>query len=180
MYTLLVAATGEHKESVALEKVTRKLRDALLSGEVRGQAEMERRQKVHRLLRELRGRKRLQRSRDEKGSPLLESGSIARALKDFWGKIMGVQGEPPEAQLRFFESLGLPDKIRRAIALLMRPLSEDIVLAALERMPKGLLPGLDGVTTYVYKFFPSIFVPRLLASKRELLEAGAVLDAWSI
>ena len=97
-YALLVAAVGEHKESVAQEKVTRKLRDALLSGEERGKAEMERRQKVHRLLRELQGRKRLQPLRDEKGSPLLESGSIARALKDFWGKIMGVQGEPPQAQ----------------------------------------------------------------------------------
>ena len=38
---------------------------------------------------------------------------------------------------------------------------------------------MDGVTTDVYKVFPSIFVPRLLVSMREFLEAGAVPDAWS-
>ena len=49
-YAVLVAAAGEHKESVAQETVTRKLRDALLTGEERGKAEMERGQKIHRLL----------------------------------------------------------------------------------------------------------------------------------
>ena len=61
--------------------------------------------------------------------------------------------------------------IRRAIPLLMRPLTmlmcpltEELVLAALERMPRGSSPGVDGVITDVYKKFPTIFVPRLLSS----------------
>ena len=56
--------------------------------------------------------------------------------------------------MRYFESLGIPEKIKRAIPLLMRPLTEDLVLAALERMPRGSSPGVDGVITDMYKKFP--------------------------
>ena len=110
-YSLLVAAAGEHKEAVAQETVTRKLRDVLLTGEERGKGELERRQKIHRLLRELQGRKRLQRLRDAQGNPLSTSGDIAAALRGFWSGIMGAEGECPESRLRYFESLGIPEKI---------------------------------------------------------------------
>ena len=61
----------------------------------------------------------------------------------------------------------------------MRPLTQDLVLAALERMPRGSSPGVDGVITDENKVFPSIFVPRLLTSMQAFLEVGAVPDAWS-
>ena len=60
--------------------------------------------------------------------------------------------------------------------MLMRPLSENLVLAALER---GSSPGVDGVITDVHKKFPGVFVSRLLSSLRSFLFVGAVPDAWS-
>ena len=85
---------------------------------------------------------------------------------------MGTEGESPESQLRYFESLGIPEKIRRPIPLLMHPLTEELVLAALERMPRGSSPGVDGVMTDVYKKFPAIFVPRPLASLQSFFVRG--------
>ena len=79
-YSLLVAAAGEHKEAVAQETVTRKLRDVLLTGEERGKAELERRQKIHRRLCKLQG---LRRFPGEPREPIVDVGGHRDGIEGF-------------------------------------------------------------------------------------------------
>ena len=46
---------------------------------------------------------------------------------------------------QYLASLPIPDKVRRAMPLLFRELTEEVVQAALERMKRGSAPGMDGI-----------------------------------
>ena len=81
---------------------------------------------------------------------------------------------------RYVRSLPIPPKILQALPLLMKPLSLDVVLAALERPKGGPAPGKDGIPAELYQAFPSVFAPRLLSAMQDFLRVGGVPAEWSV
>ena len=81
---------------------------------------------------------------------------------------------------RYVRSLLTPPKILHALPLLMKPLSLEVVLAALERLKGGLAPGKDGIPAELYQAFPSVFAPRLLSAMKCFLREGGVPAEWSV
>ena len=79
---------------------------------------------------------------------------------------------------QYLASLPIPDKVRRAMPLLFRELTEEVVQAALERMKRGSAPGMDGIPAELYQAYPEFFVPRLLEIMQLFLKRGGVPDSW--
>ena len=79
---------------------------------------------------------------------------------------------------RYLASLPIPEKVRRAMPLLFKELTGEVVRAALERMKRGSAPSMDGIPAELYQAYPEIFVPRLLEVMQLFLKRGGVLDSW--
>ena len=98
--------------------------------------------------------------------------AIAQAMRDYWAGVMAGNAVTEEECWRYVRSLPIPPKILQALPLLMKPLSLDVVLAALERLKGGSAPGKDGILAELYQAFPSVFAPRLLSAMQEFLRVG--------
>ena len=79
---------------------------------------------------------------------------------------------------RYLDSSGPCPWLRQAFPLLIKEFSPKIVEQALEQLPTGASPGLDGVPAGVYQLFPKIFSPRIFASMSTFLATGEVPRDW--
>ena len=52
---------------------------------------------------------------------------------------------------QYLASLPIPDKVCRAMPLLFKELTEEVVHAALERMKRGSAPGMDSIPAELYQ-----------------------------
>ena len=68
------------------------------------------------------------------------------------------------------QALPVPPKVRKVLPLLMKPLMEEVVLAALQRLKGGSSPGKDGIPAELYQAFPTVFLPRLLHAMQSFLD----------
>ena len=74
---------------------------------------------------------------------------------------MGGGGGDREECRCYIDNLPLPGKVRTALPLLMKPLSVEVVEAALDSMEGGSSAGADGMPSELYQRFPAVFVPRM-------------------
>ena len=81
---------------------------------------------------------------------------------------------------RHLQSLPIPPKVLQALPLLMKPLTLEVVVAALERLKGGSAPGKDGIPAEHCQAFPSVFAPRLLLAMQCFLREGGVPAEWSL
>ena len=84
------------------------------------------------------------------GGELRDPEKIVQALVQYWGTIMADPHRSVSDCTRYIESLGLCPRVRQAFPLLVKEFSPKIVEQALEQLPTGALPGLDGVPAGVY------------------------------
>ena len=170
-YQRLVRLQAQEKQEEFEERMLTRLRAQLQPQEARAQQASERRKRIHEMVRQLRDRQYLQRVRDSKGVVQETSKTIARALHDYWGGVMGGGGHAggvPAVRL----VAAIPERVRRAMPLLFRELSEELVKTALERLKRGSAPGMDGLPAEVYQAFPEVFVPKLYQAMVLFLRRG--------
>ena len=92
---------------------------------------------------------------------------IAQALREYFAGVMG-GGTVTEADCwRYVNAFPIPAK---AVPLLMKPLDESVVLAALARLKGGSSPAKDGIPVELYQAFPEVFVPRVLQVRQQFLQ----------
>ena len=63
--------------------------------------------------------------------------------------------------------------------MLLKPLSQELVLAALENMKPGSSPGLDGIPTEVYLAPSETMVPRMMDAIASFVQTGTMPVAWA-
>ena len=71
----------------------------------------------------------------------------------------GGGGASEDKCLRYVQSLPIPLKVKQALLLLFRELSEEVAQAALKRMKGASAPSADGLPAEVYQAMPNLFVP---------------------
>ena len=80
----------------------------------------------------------------------------------------------------FLQSLDVPRQWRGVDPKVLRTLTEEVVLTALEQMHATSSPGLDGVSAAVYPRMPSAFVPQMLHMVQTMWSPGVVPESWSL
>ena len=100
-------------------------------------------------------------------------------LEEFWAPIMSPTGVFEEECDRYLRSLPIPPRVQAALPLLWRPLTEDLVREALQKMRPCSSPGNDTVLAAVYQCMGPLFVPRMHAIIKRSLDRGAAPEGWS-
>ena len=90
--------------------------------------------------RQLRDRTHMVQVRDKHGDLQTGRGAVTRVLKEFWDGVAGGVGSDVQCWC-YVCSLCIPDKVRQAMPLLFRDLSEELVVTALERLKPDHLQG---------------------------------------
>ena len=85
-------------------------------------------------MKEMQGRRMVQRMRDSSGNYVINKRDRARLLEVFWSPIMSPTGVSEEECDRYSRTLPIPLRVQAALPLLWRPLTEDFVLEALQKM----------------------------------------------
>ena len=180
--TLVQATLGlaNQREAMFKSDMCDRLKRQLQPREVRVQGQANRRRTIHNLVRQLRERQHVARVRDSQGGVHTGVRAIAQAMRNYWAGVMAGNAVTEEECWRYVRSLPIPQKILQALPLLMKPLSLDVVLAALERLKGGSAPGKDGIPAELYQAFPSVFAPRLLSAMQDFLRVGEVPAEWSV
>ena len=95
-------------------------------------------------------------------------------------------GHPPppsptvEECAQFLRSLPLRPQLKGVAALLLKPLTQELVLTALEKMKPGSAPGLDGVTEEILMALPGALVPKMTEQIALFLTAGKITEEWAL
>ena len=128
---------------------------------------------------QLRNRKQLQCVKDARVVRHSQPQQVAQVLKEFWEEVMGGGGLGGSECERYMNSIPIPQKVKTVLPLLMKPLSEEVTLAALERLKQGSSAGKDGLAAELFQKVPAIFVPKI-TGLQEFLDgrggAGGVVD----
>ena len=135
-------------------------------------------QEVWRLVKQLQCKRKLLSLRNKFGVILPDAASMAEEIATYWQQTMSVKGEPPPKcagyLADFFSKYNIPNLSRA----LIKPLSLDLVLAALDTLNKSASPGSDGVPSSVYSAFRDAFAPRMLSIFEASLARGSIDPDW--
>ena len=63
---------------------------------------------------------------------------------------------------KYVHAIPIPERVKKAMPLLFKPLTLELVYNSLERLPKGSSPGRDGIPSEFYQLMGNIFAPKLL------------------
>ena len=179
-YQQLIRLQAQAKEVAFKTGQEQRLRKQLQTKAEQAQDHKDRKQRIHSLVTQLRGRKQLQCVQDLRGTRHSKPECAAQVLKDFWEGVMAGGGPSESGCARYMNTLNIPQKIRNTLPLLMKPLSDDVTLAALERLKQGSSSGKDGLPAELFQKFPAIFVPKMTAALQAFLVRGQVPDSWSV
>ena len=160
------------------QSVTR-LRREILSKEEQREDSAAKRKRMQRLMKEMQGRRMVQRMRDSSGNYVTNKRDMARLLEEFWSPFMSPTGVSEEECDHYLRSLPIPPGVQAALPLLWRPLTEDLVRDALQKMRPCSLPGNDTVPAAVYQSMGPLFVLRMHAIIKGSLDGGAAPEGWS-
>ena len=69
--------------------------------------------------------------------------------------------------------------MKGAAKLLIKPLTEELVLTALEKLKRGSSPGPDGLPAEALMAFPSILVPKMTEMIQQFLAQGKISEKWA-
>ena len=80
---------------------------------------------------------------------------------------------------QFLQSLPLHPQLKGAAALLLKPLTQELVLTALEKMKPGSAPGLDGLAAEILMALPGVLVPKMTEQIPQFLTTGKITEKWA-
>ena len=81
---------------------------------------------------------------------------------------------------QFLQSLPLRPQLKGAAAWLLKPLTQELVLTALEKMKPGSALGLDGVTAEVLIALSDVLVPKMTEQIAQFLTTGKITEEWAL
>ena len=136
-------------------------------------------QQIARLVQEMQCRRRLSSPRDKQGGLLTDPVKVALALQKNWAGIMAAGSKTVPECLEYIQSLPLSANIKQAAPMLLKPLSQELVLTALENMKPGSSPGLDWIPAEVYKALSETMVPRMTDAIASFVQTGTMPVAWA-
>ena len=157
-----------------------KLRSALNTQPEEPQSKQQRRIEIARLTRELQSKRKLTALRNKAGRTFTEPTQIAEELKQFWSGVMAKGEHTVEECAQFLRSLPLRPQLKGAATLLLKPLTQELVLTALEKMKPGSAPGLDGVTAEIVMALPGALVPKMTEQIALFLTTGKITEEWAL
>ena len=156
-----------------------KLKDALQDEPIPQQTPSQRKQEITRLIRELQHRRKLTALWNKAGVRLTDPTAIAQELRTFWSEVMAPGTKTVPDCLAFLSTLPLKPTMKGAAKLLIKPLIEELVLTALEKLKRGSSPGPDGLPAEALMAFPSILVPKMIEMIQQFLAQGKISEKWA-
>ena len=81
---------------------------------------------------------------------------------------------------QFLHVIPLKPQLKGAAALLLKPLTQELVLTALDKMKPGSAPGLDGISAEILTAFPDTLVPRMTEHIALFLSKGSRREEWAL
>ena len=179
-YAMLAAqaeqATQHKTEGIVLSK----LRSALNTQPEKPQSKQQRRIEIARLTRELQSKRKLTALRNKARRTFTEPMQIAEELKQFWSGVMAKGEHTVEEFAQFLRSLPLRPQLKGTATLLLKPLTQELVLTALEKMKPGSAPGLDGVTAEILMALPGALVPKMTEQIALFLTTWTITEEWAL
>ena len=169
-------ATQHKTDGIVLPK----LRSALNAQPKKPQSKQQRRIEIARLTRELQSKRKQTALRNRAGHTFTEPTQIADELKQSWPGVMAKGEQSVEECAQFLQSLPLRPQLKGAATLLLKPLTQELVLTALEKMKPGSALGLDGVTTVILMALPGVLVPKMTEQIAQFLTTGKITDEWAL
>ena len=134
-YTLLVGVYEKaQRDRTGLETLS-KLKGVIASRETSGDPRT-RRNELHRLMRELQERKKLQQLVSRIGTAVRGAKAVAKELVEHWDRVSTPTGATEEecVSMAYLKALGVEHRLRKAGRLLFKQLSMDIVHEGLKRL----------------------------------------------
>ena len=105
---------------------------------------------------------------------------MAQVLSGYWSGVMASNDVSVSDCKAFLQSLDLPRQWRYVATKLIRTLTEEVVLTALERMHATSSPRLDGVSAAVYQRMLLVFVPGIFYMVQAMWSSSVVPESWSL
>ena len=162
-----------------MQQFVTKLRRGILSKEKQWGDSAAKRKPLQRIMKEMQGRRMVQRMRDSTGNYVTNKRDMARLLEEYWSPIMSPTEVSEEECDRYLRSLPIPPRVQATLPPLWRPLTADLVWEALHKMRPCSSPGNDTAPAAVYQSMGPIFVPRMHAIIERSLHRGAAPEGWS-
>ena len=151
----------------------------LLAGDtITDVSQKERTKQIHKLMDELQSRKRLGWVRNKGGQVLADPIAIAQALEQHWAEVTTPGLAIVDDCAAFLRKLKLPPNFSVVARALFRPLSEALVVDALDRLNPGSSPGPDGMSSGMYSTFHSVFVPLMMDIAQHAFTIGQLPPSW--
>ena len=155
----MVALSEREQQDRTGMQVLQSLKEALAS---EASPRARRKAQISRLVRELQTRGRLCVIRQHGGQLLTDPLKMTKALSEYWGGVMADNGSSVSDCKALLQTLGLSPQWRGVAPKLLRTLTDEVVLTALQRMHATSSPGLDGVSAAVCQWMSAVFVPLML------------------
>ena len=178
-YAMLSAFAEQEATDRAGTKVLGLLRQALHAEPASPYDKQQRKMEISRLVRELQNRRRLTAVRNKQGGLVVDPLKVARTLHEHWAGIMKAGTKSVAECMSYLESLPLPANIRQVAPLLLRELTPELTLTALENLKRGSSPGMDGLPAEIFQAFETIMVPRMYETLSKFIRQGFVPPSWT-
>ena len=179
-YAMLQAFAEKEKVDRNGTTILRKLQQVLQEEPATVYQKQQRKMEVARLTRELQQRRRLAVLRDKGGLLLTEPTAIAKALQEQRSGIMAAGTKTVPECIDYLNSLPLAQNIKNVAPILLRPLTQELVLTALENLKRGSSPWVDGIPAEIFQAPSDVFVPRMFRSISDFLQRGSIPHDWSL
>ena len=142
----MFVAHAEHAMQAKTEEIVlSKLKTVLHEQPQEPKTKQQRRAEIVRLSRELHTKRKLTAIRDRTGQILTDPTRIATEHQRYSSQVMSPGDKTVEECTEFLQIIPLCPQLKGAAALLLKPLTSNLVLTALEKSKRGSSPGLDGI-----------------------------------
>ena len=173
---LMIQEETRVQKHLALEGV----REALRNEETIRGAKSARLKAVHRMMRELQGRRAMVALRAPSGRMVSGQVAMGELLRDFWTQVTPAGLPGIEACRAWLEKLRLPAQWKTTLPLLWKPRTIEVLQEALRRIDGMASPGDDGIYGVCYHTFAEFFLERMEEVMLELENGGSLPAEWTL
>ena len=179
-YSILVALLEKDRTHKTGTILLSKLKGILGGEEMSGQSGTNTQKEINKLMSELQCRRKLGAVRDPTGAHLTQPVKIATTLREHWKGVSKQGLMLVDECTEFLQSLPLPANFKTMARALFRPLTQEVVNEALDRLHTNVSPGDDGVGAKIYQCFAEVFAPAMLQVAKHCFRTSTFFDNWGV
>ena len=133
-----------------------------------------------RLVKQVQNKRKLQSLRNKFGVVISDPDSIAQEISQFWQRTMSLQGPLADMCSTYLSKFFQGKDVQLMAKALIKPLSIDLVHAALSNFNTTSSPGFDGIPCSVYAAFANVFAPAIFEIISNFHASETISDSWAL